>query len=556
MDIDISFGALSSRQRGEHSRHGSNQNKTNHYGSVSATFCPLDWRLQKDNPATVPMFRVLVANSKHCNPNRVSMDLREIVKRARLYDKTMEEAAAKKKTAAAEAIVKKKTAVTPGAAAAAPGSGGGITAAVAAAGAPPIVSTPVKTLKLGGFIFHESRCGSTLASNLLVASNPQAHRVYSESGPPITALRACDVDDVSCSTAKQSALLHDVMYLMSRSQSREETHVFFKIQSVGTHSMGALTAAFPTTPWIFVYRDPIEVLMSHLKHGGDAAKRAVCLRTKGHTPPNVAALIADKAPDKELSRLTNVEYCAAHLATLCQSALKEYHHGDNFDIDHLERNKREKDGDISNVNSNTKGKMVNYATLPDVMWESILPDHFDMDLPSHTMEMVDRMKAVSQVYSKSFAGDRAWEQDSERKQALATKNMKKATKLFLDSYFEQLEATNNANGNDGDNDDVDNKEEEENKDANATEKVEEDENKDVDATGKIEEEANKDADVTGKIEEEKKENVVASDEKEPEQIQQDNVDIVEKEKKGDAIPATVVATAAAAAAVGVATDKQ
>mmetsp|Transcript_16967 Transcript_16967/g.28177 ORF Transcript_16967/g.28177 Transcript_16967/m.28177 type:complete len:594 (+) Transcript_16967:164-1945(+) len=483
IDIDVMFGALSSKST-RHNHHHTNTNKTDsnsHYGAVTATFCPLDWRLQKTSPATVPMFRVLVAQSTHCASNRVTMDLREIVKKARLYDKAAEEAAAKRKSAAAEAAAagNKKKSPTPGV--------GGI---IAGASSNTIPSTPVKTLQLGGFVFHESRCGSTLVSNLLVASNPQAHRVYSESSPPITALRACPVGDLSCSIPKQTSLLHDVVYLMSRSQARDETHVFFKIQSVGAHSMAAITQhAFPTTPWIFVYRDPVEVIMSHLKHGGDAAKKAVCLRTKGRSPVNVVQLIKDKAPQKELKDLTNVEYCAAHLATLCQSALKVYHADDGVDVDHPEEQKKKKDsndedeGNNNNNNSNNKGKMVNYASLPDIMWESILPDHFDMDLPSHTTEMVDRMKAMSQVYSKAFKGDRPWEQDSERKQDGATNAMKKAATLFLTSYFEQMEATNNGDNNDG----------EENDDATTTNDTKNKE--DVDAEAEAKDAADFDADV-------------------------------------------------------------
>ena len=50
IDIDVSFGALSPEE-GENSTH---------YGTVTGTFCPLDWSLQKTNPSTVPMFRALV----------------------------------------------------------------------------------------------------------------------------------------------------------------------------------------------------------------------------------------------------------------------------------------------------------------------------------------------------------------------------------------------------------------------------------------------------------------------------------------------------------------
>jgi hypothetical protein len=397
IDIDVSRGAVAALEEED-------QNNT-HYGPVTATFCPLDWSLQKANPSTVPMFRVLVEESKHCNPNRATFDLRSIAKKARLYDKAMAEAIAQHREI-------------------------------------PIT----KVLKVGGVVFHESRCGSTLVSNLLVASNPQAHRVYSESNPPIGALQACTSKKKSkCSVAKQISLLRDVIYLMSRTQAPHETHVFFKIQSIGTHAISLWTQAFPNVPWVFVYRDPVEVLVSHLKHGGDEAKRAACLRSRPNPSPMLIDLVqetqhssessATAATSKTVEELSNVEFCAAHLATLCQAAIHEYQNNNNGQLGH-----------------GSKGQFLNYASLPDIMWESILPNHFDMEDLSE--QHIERMKDIAGVYSKGFQkkANMPWTQDTDTKQERASEAMRQAAKTYLAPYFEQLEQfANHASENDEEN---------------------------------------------------------------------------------------------------------
>ena len=107
-----------------------------------------------------------------------------------------------------------------------------------------------------GFVFHESRCGSTLVANLLTVASP-SHRVYSESAPVSTALSSlqCSTNSPAC-----TKLIHDVIALMSASTDK----TFFKFQSALTFKMDRIIAAWPDTPWIFVLREPVAVLMSHL----------------------------------------------------------------------------------------------------------------------------------------------------------------------------------------------------------------------------------------------------------------------------------------------------
>jgi len=68
----------------------------------------------------------------------------------------------------------------------------------------------IKSLAPKGFVFHESRCGSTLVANSLASFQPDLNRVYSESGPPITAAKMFDPEYEQ----ESIQLLQDVIYLM------------------------------------------------------------------------------------------------------------------------------------------------------------------------------------------------------------------------------------------------------------------------------------------------------------------------------------------------------
>jgi hypothetical protein len=167
--------------------------------SVKATFCHLDWSKHKADPASVPMFKDLQKISKDCPGTRVHIDLSAAVSAARNYDEENR-------------------------------------------------GVSVKAMDPKGFVFHESRCGSTLVANSLAFVDAEKNRVYSESGPPITAAKAFD----SKFEKESIQLLKDVIYLMGRSNDLQEENLFFKIQSIGSKSIwtfrkGETWAQIPTS---------------------------------------------------------------------------------------------------------------------------------------------------------------------------------------------------------------------------------------------------------------------------------------------------------------------
>ncbi|WP_165188455.1 aspartyl beta-hydroxylase [Caulobacter soli] len=177
-----------------------------------------------------------------------------------------------------------------------------------------------------GLIFHMSRCGSTLAAQMLAASS--ANLVISEA-PPIDAVLALDVGD----DAKVESLRAMVAAL---GQARAgETRLFLKLDCWHVRDLPLLRRAFPAAPWIFLYREPIEVLVSH------ARRRGVQMIPDFVSPERLGLALPGGVPD--------LDYCARVLAAICEGAARHHPGGG--------------------------GRLVNYRDLPRALFITLLP-HF------------------------------------------------------------------------------------------------------------------------------------------------------------------------------------
>ena len=343
--------------------------------NVQAVFCQIDWRHQQNNPSNVPMFRDLIEKSSMCSSTSVSVDFYDMVRAAKEYD-----------------------------------------AAFVAGTKTNKIDTAVQAVPPTGVIFHETRCGSTLVANMLASFAPENSRVYSESPPPVTAIRACDMQ--ACNPQLQQKLIQDVFYMMGRTVRKEKPqYVFYKIQSIGVMNIDKFTEAFPSVPWVYLYRDSVEVMQSHVGVTGKIAasgrRKPVCARNYGgkYQPPTTLQLIERKR--KDINELTLVEYCAAHLAGLSLSAIQEY-----------ERTKR--------------GRFVNYAQLPYIIWDDIVPKYFKVAMPRTG---IANMEKAALVYSKG-RGDKAnqeWKEDSTKKKETARPVVTTAAGVFLGDIYDKME---------------------------------------------------------------------------------------------------------------------
>lgn len=166
----------------------------------------------------------------------------------------------------------------------------------------------IDTLAPSGFIFHTSRCGSTLVAQML-ASLPCA-TVLSE--PPVLdqVLQAhLQLPDLSFD--EQVSWLRRIILALGQRRTGSETHYFLKLDSWHIHRLPLLRAAFPETPCLFLFRDPLEILRSQaLSPGLQALPGAM-------QDPRALGLAIEDIP-----RLHPDEWCARVLLNICASALK------------------------------------------------------------------------------------------------------------------------------------------------------------------------------------------------------------------------------------------
>mmetsp|Transcript_1970 Transcript_1970/g.4608 ORF Transcript_1970/g.4608 Transcript_1970/m.4608 type:complete len:546 (-) Transcript_1970:110-1747(-) len=227
-----------------------------------------------------------------------------------------------------------------------------------------------------GFVFHESRVGSTLVANFL-ASDPLS-LVFSESAPAANALLHCD----ACTREHKVQLFRDVVTLMGRSPFHQ--HLFFKFQSITVTHMDIALEAFPEVPWVFVYRQPVQTMMSHMDPRKDNNGNAPCMRSKRRPPKEVQADI-----DKYVTGwgAPNEAWCAAHLNMLCSSAVRS--------MEKYGTHKTEVGGESVLVQ---RGLFLNYDSLPGIVPAVLLP-HFGVDpVPARWLRKISE---ESGQYSKS-----------------------------------------------------------------------------------------------------------------------------------------------------------
>jgi hypothetical protein len=264
------------------------------------------------------------------------------------------------------------------------------------------VYTPIDTLaelhavrpglSPSGFIFHMSRCGSTLIAQMLAAL-PQS-LVIAEAEPIDAALRA-HFRDGNLTDERRIEWLRWILGALGQPRGETQQHYIVKFDSWNTLDLPLIHRAYPTVPWLFVYRDPVEVLVSHRKQPGSQM-------VPGMLEPGLLDLDAT-----QIDQMPQEQYHAAVLERVCQAALREYRPG------------------IS--------KLVNYRQLPEIAWTS-LPAFFHV---RYTADDVERMRYVSQFHAKNPA--LFFEADTAAKQSAATADLREIADRHLQPLYEQLE---------------------------------------------------------------------------------------------------------------------
>jgi hypothetical protein len=236
--------------------------------------------------------------------------------------------------------------------------------------------TPIEALAslppgvpIGGFIFHMSRCGSTLCTQALALLAENI--VLSEAAPVNAVLRAPEFGPAD--TEDTAAWLAGMINAFAQPRSPDERRLFVKFGAANALDLPLILRAFPRVPWIFLYRDPVEILASHEIEGSadflPGAIPAQRLGLRGNEP----------------WALASPRYIAYCLAAIGQAALAA-------------------------SGSNARGLFLHYRQLPDALWDA-LPAHFGFALSqSARAAFTERARHHGKRPGAPFADDTAAKQ--------------------------------------------------------------------------------------------------------------------------------------------------
>ncbi|HEU4553654.1 MAG TPA: hypothetical protein VFS25_12505 [Chitinophaga sp.] len=129
----------------------------------------------------------------------------------------------------------------------------------------PAACKNLASLEPTAFIFHVSRCGSTLLSQAFSA--PEENIVVAEA-PLLDEILRADEKGAAADVATRATWFHAALKLMGQKRNLQETAYIIKLDSWHIHFYDLLRQWFPQTPFFFLYREPAEVIASHEKRRG------------------------------------------------------------------------------------------------------------------------------------------------------------------------------------------------------------------------------------------------------------------------------------------------
>jgi hypothetical protein len=248
---------------------------------------------------------------------------------------------------------------------------------------------------LRGMIFHMSRCGSTLMSQQLAACE---YNVVASEPAPFEALVRAHLRLKDLPREVQIRWIRAMVSAIGQARAGEAAF-YLKTDCWLVHQMDLIREAFPDVPWVFLYRDPVEVMVSH--------KRIPAAWTvPGLLPPQALKLrTSDWDPTQ-----TDV-YVARAVALICGGGLEAVQNDEN-------------------------GILVNYSELPNVMYERMLP-HFRLP-----RDAIPAMKRRSLQNARS--PNSSFSRDEKSKQGDATDRLRDVVADHLEPIYRRLEAARQA----------------------------------------------------------------------------------------------------------------
>jgi hypothetical protein len=246
-------------------------------------------------------------------------------------------------------------------------------------------------LPLRGIVFHMSRCGSTLAAQSLAAlpdsvvlSEPESFDTLLQW---LAATPARDGD-----TGR--ALLRGLLSALGQPRRDGDRRLFVKTDCWHVCHIDRILPAFPGVPWIFLYRDPVEVLVSQARTPALYLVPGSLIRHGVYPPEHLLA--------------KPLEHGAWVLSRVLRGAAEA-------------------------VGRHPGGLLVNYGELPEAL-ETRVAEHFALNLGRAEIEA---LRAVSARDSKRPY--QSFQTDSAAKHAGATDELRDMAARWLHEPYAALE---------------------------------------------------------------------------------------------------------------------
>jgi hypothetical protein len=221
--------------------------------------------------------------------------------------------------------------------------------------------------------------------------------VISEAGPLDRLARA-----VSIPEALRTEWLRWMVSALGQKRSGRETRYFIKFDSPTVLALPLIRRAFPSVPWIFLYRNPEEVLVSHLRQPAPAMSVGVVTDVSLIDEP--FEKVVSKAPE---------EYAARVIGRICECAVQ---------------------------GMDERGMLVNYTQLPEAAWGSIAR-WFGVGF---SPDEIARMQHVA-LHDAKWPR-RRFEADGESKRLEVSDAARAAAARWISPRFDELERIRHAAG--------------------------------------------------------------------------------------------------------------
>ena len=226
-----------------------------------------------------------------------------------------------------------------------------------------------------GFIFHMSRCGSTLATQMI----SQSDRFFVLSEPTI--INAILDPALEIDISERKVLLKTSIYALAKCSPENSEQLFIKFRSWNILYANIILEEFPETSWLFIHRNGLEILSSVLE------KPPGWLRSKDIYVKYFSPILA--VSEEEIKSMHDDEFALRMLGAFCKKA-RDLDHGNCGFVDYMD----------------LKGE------LPDLLLKL-----WGINL---SQEEIKEMNEISRIHSKDISKTVEFKNDSEIKRAKAT----------------------------------------------------------------------------------------------------------------------------------------